>query len=253
MNDPENFLTRWSRRKREDAAEPDRAQDEKDVQRVPEAPPAEQGAGDAPQPPAPGDKSAEPVFDLSTLPPIETITAETDIRAFLSPGVPAELRLAALRRAWVADPKVRDFVGLNDYDFDFHTPGAIPGFGSLEMTDELRQEVLRMFTGWQEEEPASAEPRPPAVTVPDSEPIVSSVQPAAPAQEIGAQPSPPTREVAVERDAERDNAASDQDELISPQATTQRNKDFAASQQKHSPAENLQTLARRGHGRALPK
>ena len=87
---------------------------------------------------------AEPVFDLSKLPPIESITAETDIRAFLAPGVPAELRLAALRRAWVADPKVRDFVGLNDYDFDFHTPGAIPGFGPLEMTDELRQEVLRI-------------------------------------------------------------------------------------------------------------
>ena len=63
--------------------------------------------------------------------------------------MPAELRLAALRRAWVADPKVRDFVGLNDYDFDFHTPGAIPGFGPLEMTDELRQEVLRIVSGWQ--------------------------------------------------------------------------------------------------------
>jgi hypothetical protein len=253
MNDPENFLTRWSRRKREDAVEPDHARDEKDVQRAPEAPPAEPSASDAPTPPAAaGDKPAEPVFDLSTLPPIETITAETDIRAFLSPGVPAELRLAALRRAWVADPKVRDFVGLNDYDFDFHTPGAIPGFGSLEMTDELRQEVLRMFTGWQEET-ESAEPRPPAATAPDSEPIVSSVQPAAPAQEIGAQPSPPAREVAVEPAAERNKAASDQDELIAPQATTQRNKDFAASQQKHSQTENLQTLARRGHGRALPK
>ena len=163
-----------------------------------------------------GTRRAEPVFDLSTLPPLETITAETDIRAFLSPGVPAELRLAALRRAWVADPKVRDFVGLNDYDFDFHTPGAIPGFGSLEMTDELRQEVLRMFTGWQEQEPGAAEPRPPAVTAPDPEPTVSSVQPVAPAQEIAAQPSPPTRAVAVESDAEQNNAASDQDELIPP-------------------------------------
>jgi hypothetical protein len=83
-------------------------------------------------------------FDLSKLPPIESIGAETDIRAFLTPGVPAELTRAALRRAWAADPKIRDFVGLADYDWDFNTPGAIPGFGPLEMTDELRRQVAQM-------------------------------------------------------------------------------------------------------------
>ena len=125
MSDPENFLTRWSRRKR-NVADDERAERE---QAVPDAPPAERAAID-PQPPSDADPApAEPAFDLTKLPSIESITAETDIRPFLAPGVPAELRLAALRRAWVADPKVRDFVGLNDYDFDFHTPGAIPGFG----------------------------------------------------------------------------------------------------------------------------
>jgi hypothetical protein len=252
MSDPENFLARWSRRKRDEAAEPDRAHDEKDAQRAPEAPPAGQSASDAPPPPAAGEAPTEPAFDLSTLPPIETITAETDIRAFLAPGVPVELRLAALRRAWVADPKVRDFVGLNDYDFDFHTPGAIPGFGPLEMTDELRREVVRIVTGWQPD-PEQPEPRSAAVTTPAAGPAVASAQPALPAEEINALRSSATPTVANERDADRDQVASHQDELMADKATSQRNKDIAAPQQQDSQSENLQTLVRGGHGGALPK
>ncbi|MBX9775384.1 MAG: DUF3306 domain-containing protein [Xanthobacteraceae bacterium] len=248
MNDPENFLTRWSRRKREEAAEPDRASDEKDVQGGSEATAAEQSAGDAPPLPATGDNPAEPEFDLSTLPPIETIVAETDIRAFLRPGVPAELRLAALRRAWVADPKVRDFVGLNDYDFDFHTPGAIPGFGALEMTDELRQEVARMISGWQPE-PEQAVARSADETASEPAPTVSPVQPAVSTVETSA----PSARGTLEVDKGADQVAPPQDELMTDKAKAQRNKDYAAAQQQHSESENLQKLARRGHGRALPK
>jgi Protein of unknown function (DUF3306) len=46
-------------------------------------------------------ESAEPAFDVTKLPPIESITADSDIRAFLAPGVPPELTRAALRRAWL--------------------------------------------------------------------------------------------------------------------------------------------------------
>src|SRR5206468_2882356 len=81
------------------------------------------------------------------LPPIESITADTDIRAFLAPGVPSELTLAALRRAWIADPKIRDFVGLADYDWDFNAAKAATGFGPLELTDDLRDQVVQMFSG----------------------------------------------------------------------------------------------------------
>jgi hypothetical protein len=83
--------------------------------------------------------ASDSTFDLASVPPIESITADTDIRAFLAPGVPAELARGALRRAWTTDPKIRDFVGLADYDWDFNAPGSFPGFGSLEMTNELRQ------------------------------------------------------------------------------------------------------------------
>jgi hypothetical protein len=78
------------------------------------------------------------------LPPVDTITAQTDVRAFLAPGVPPELTRAALRRAWAADPKIRDFVGLAEYDWDFNAPDAVTGFGPLELTEEMRRRMIDM-------------------------------------------------------------------------------------------------------------
>src|SRR5437588_1819752 len=144
MNDPENFIARWSRRKR-NAAD--------DAKPAVARPPAATSTESAEQPREKSDPApvvsgpSEAGFDLTKLPSVDTITADTDIRAFLAPGVPAELTRAALRRAWAADPKIRDFVGLADYDWDFNAPGAMTGFGSLEMTDELRQQIARMVGG----------------------------------------------------------------------------------------------------------
>jgi hypothetical protein len=87
-----------------------------------------------------------PAVDLAKLPPIESITAKSDIRAFLAPGIPPELTRAALRRAWAADPRIRDFVGLSENSWDFNSPDAIGGFGPLEMTHELRQQIAQ-FVG----------------------------------------------------------------------------------------------------------
>ena len=134
----EDFLTRWSRRKR-DAVETEQAK----------GAPAEHDVilGDAiPENAVETIESATPpAFDLKDLPPIESITAATDIRPFLAPGVPVEIARAALRRAWSADPRIRDFVGLADYDWDYHTPGSAAGFGPLEMTDELRRMVAQIL------------------------------------------------------------------------------------------------------------
>jgi hypothetical protein len=139
----EDFLTRWSRRKH-DALETEQAKGapgERDV--VPEnaVPESETPFLEGSE----GAKSSELAFDLKDLPPIESITAATDIRPFLAPGVPVEIARAALRRAWSADPRIRDFVGLADYDWDYHKPGSAAGFGPLEMTDELRRMVARIL------------------------------------------------------------------------------------------------------------
>jgi Protein of unknown function (DUF3306) len=157
MSDRETFLARWSRRKHAAAAEPADAEcPTKPAPMTSEAPvegrePAEgtaaaQGSyGEDVAPAARGPDAIEPLFDPASLPPIESIAADTDIRAFLAPGVPPELARAALRRAWAADPKIRDFVGLADYDWDFNTPGSMAGFGPLEMTQELRQIAARII------------------------------------------------------------------------------------------------------------
>jgi hypothetical protein len=254
MNDAENFLTRWSRRKRTAKDEPAPAEgDGEREQGVPETPRAECAVEDATPPTPPINAGpAKPAFDLSKLPPIESITAETDVRAFLAPGVPAEMRLAALRRAWAADPKVRDFVGLNDYDFDFHTPGAIPGFGPLEMTDDLRREVLRIV-GALQPEPEPADPPTAVAKPPEPAAAVAPAQLPAVTEETDEALSPAEPSATYDTGARPGQPGSDQDELTSDQEITHRNKGSVAAQQKHSHAEDLHTFARRGHGRALPK
>jgi hypothetical protein len=139
--DDEGFLARWSRRKREaettapEPAEPTPA---------PEAP-------DHPTASGPPD-----VADIvAKLPPIEEITATTDIRAFLAPGVPTELRLAALRRAWSTDPAIRDFIGLAENQWDFNAPDGVPGFGSLVDSEQVRQLLAKVVGGDATEAPPS--------------------------------------------------------------------------------------------------
>jgi hypothetical protein len=145
MSEPENFLSRWARLKRE-------AVEAVEAKETPEAV-APDVAAEASRPAEPVDEadeasappSAEPAFDVSTLPPIESITATTDIRAFLKPGVPPDLARAALRRAWVADPAIRDFIGIAENQWDFNDPNAIPGFGPLGPLDDVRRLVAQVI------------------------------------------------------------------------------------------------------------
>lgn len=148
MSDSDPFLSRWSRRKREAerAAAPDK-------RRAPAA--AEQPDARAAQPSepeesktqslAPQSAAEEPEFDLSKLPSLESITANTDIRVFLQPGVPASLSRAALRRAWSADPAIRDFIGLSENSWDFTAPDSVRGFGPLLPTDDVKRMVAEIF------------------------------------------------------------------------------------------------------------
>lgn len=148
----EGFLERWSRRKRA-VAESEKA-----------AEPAPQSAAvpppDAEPPPNPDAADAAPEVDLSALPPIESISATTDIRAFLAPGVPASLRHAALRRAWSADPTIRDFVGLSENSWDFTASEGIPGFGPIGSAEEVRRMLAQLMgePGERAGPPSSAPP-----------------------------------------------------------------------------------------------
>jgi hypothetical protein len=126
----DDFLQRWSRRKQAAVADTRKAQEQP-----------------APTPAAEGDKAGAEAFDPATLPPIDSISAISDVRDFLRAGVPAELTRAALRRAWSADPAIRDFIGLAENSWDFTAPDAIPGFGPLNASpEEIRQLVDQIMS-----------------------------------------------------------------------------------------------------------
>jgi hypothetical protein len=139
MSADEGFLARWSRRKRDASAN----------QREPAtSETAESGAVPAASQAA---EETQPLVDLASLPPIDSIDAGSDIRAFLAPGVPADLTRAALRRAWSSDRTIRDFIGLSENSWDFNAPGGVPGFGAVTAEDIRR--LLARLTG----EPDAAE------------------------------------------------------------------------------------------------
>jgi hypothetical protein len=133
MTEPENFLKRWSKRK---LAERERSKDEHAAN---QHPPVEHDASATDPLQTDGiAKTSNETFDLADLPPIDSIAANTDVTAFLRPGVPPDLTRAALRRAWTSDPAIRDFVGLVESGWDFNNPTAMAGFGAIT-ADEVAQ------------------------------------------------------------------------------------------------------------------
>lgn len=114
----EGFVQRWSRLK----------QEARDAQPPEEAPrpdlPVPAMAADTSSPEA-GDKPEEKPFDPASLPPVESLTKESDYSAFMRPEVPEDLRQKALRRLWAADPVLSapDPVDMHNIDYN-----AVPTF-----------------------------------------------------------------------------------------------------------------------------
>ena len=141
MSGSENFAARWSRLKRATVKEQQDAEAAQPVARSADAAPIEALSPSTQGGPSQASEPSRIPFDPESLPPIESITAETDIKAFLQSGVPEVLTRAALRRAWAADPAIRDFIGLAENQWDFTDPTAMPGFGPLEASDNIGQLV----------------------------------------------------------------------------------------------------------------
>ena len=130
MIDDGNFLSRWSKRKREALTQPAAEAG---------APVGEGEEGRKAQ----ADEGEEQPFDLSLLPDLETLTGASDIQSFLHKAVSDALRNAALRRVWALDPAVRNYVGeALDYAYDWNTPGGVPGFGEI-LSDEQSVAFVR--------------------------------------------------------------------------------------------------------------
>jgi Protein of unknown function (DUF3306) len=226
MSDGEGFLARWSRRKRGAKTIPPDTEKREGSSggNAPEALPATCPAS----PPHP----EQLPFDPTSLPPIESIGAGSDIRAFLAPGVPAALARAALRRAWSTDPAIRDFIGLSENSWDFNAPGGVPGFGPVT-AEEVRR-LLAQAVG----DPEAAWPPPRAETAPPGE---ESPPPSTVPHVAAQNPSQET----LERDAGLDTLRQD----LPPSGKTPAGGMKGESGGGESPA----ALPRRGRGGALPK
>ena len=226
MSDEESFVARWSRLKREtgkgkeaDARTPLADEPQKSATTAD----AETGRSSC--------KSAEtedPPFDPAMLPSIDSIVAGTDIRSFLQSGVPAELTRAALRRAWTADPAIRDFIGIAENQWDFTDPTAIPGFGPLKAGDDVGQLVAQAMGRLSEA--TDAEPGDAAAATTDVSPAAT---PAHTATTQG--PGMPHQ---IEHPTKSEKPAIGQSQI-----------ELAASQ--HDPPGK--PASRRGHGGAMPK
>jgi hypothetical protein len=218
----EEFLARWSRRK----------QEARSGNPAPE--PAEPMQAHEPTPPsgtAEGPPDLDP--DLSSLPSIESIDAATDITAFLRKGIPHELSRAALRRAWTADPAIRDFVGLAENAWDFNDPNAMPGFGPLDCSEaELGELVDRIVGGVRR----AAESLP--------EPFTDSRDEG---QQAGSEshPAPQSCSTATIADARSTDDATVEESPQAPAALQPENA------QETDPDQTL--VGRRTHGGALPR
>jgi hypothetical protein len=226
MSDPESFLSRWSRRKREvlqetEATNPPAATDAHAQ--------ADRTSSEISSTPAP-----DPTSDPVGLPSIESITAETDIRAFLFTGVPADLACAALRRAWSSDPAIRDFVGLSENSWDFNAPDGIPGFGPIDPADVRR--LVAQAIGKPEVAPAAGNPcQSPAQA---DQPQPSDPGRTASAGEVSSAPEPPL--------------AQDQGAVTPEELMLQRTKTNVAAREPPEQDEDTTTSPRRSHGGALP-
>jgi hypothetical protein len=142
MTSSENFVLRWARLKNES----DTGLKTEAV--GPEPQPQQVASVDTKMPSLRQQNEAvEEPFDPASLPSIETITVDTDIRGFLQSRVPAALTRAALRRAWASDPAIRDFIGIAENQWDFNDPTAMPGFGPMLEMDKLPALLARALGG----------------------------------------------------------------------------------------------------------
>jgi len=173
-------------------------------------------------------------LDLTDLPALDEITARTDITGFLRKGVPLDLSRAALRRAWAADPTIRDFIGLAENAWDFNDPTAMAGFGPLDYSQEQLAELVGKIVGGVQriiEEPSSD----PAMAESERPPLAES------SLAIKTMASaPPDPAALTGSDAANANSAGPASDPL------------AGPQQEASPVNSSSQRWRRLHGGALP-
>jgi hypothetical protein len=252
MTDPEDFLSRWSRRKRDartdvDGAAADRPRrDQAGVTPAAEhgTPSPQQARGDE------GDAKPEDVFDLSKLPSLDSIGPATDIRMFMQPGVPETLSRAALRRAWSADPGIRDFIGLSENSWDFTASDGMHGFGALDPADAKRL-LAQLFSEGDAKDDKESEHETQVFLTDDAVSDPEARQGEATVPDSSGNAGVETMSGAAVPQTDGDTQQGDANASVT--VASQHAATSVASQQKTAEPSREPALVPRSHGRALPQ
>ena len=110
----DDFISRWSRRKLASKAGP--------VPAAADAIPAQAAIQPVTQPPA---ASETPPVPAQPLPPVESLTPESDFTPFMKPEVDPSLKRAALKTLF-SDPRFNVMDGLDVYIDDYSKPDPLP-------------------------------------------------------------------------------------------------------------------------------
>ncbi|MEO7762296.1 MAG: DUF3306 domain-containing protein [Casimicrobiaceae bacterium] len=128
----ERFLSRWSRLKRSDVEEaairaplPGSAAAPGNGSAVAEVSSAGDSPANGPLASSAAARTATDAEVAAALPPIESLTMESDFAQFFQPKVPEPLRRAAVKKLF-ADPHFNIMDGLDTYIDDYSKPDPIP-------------------------------------------------------------------------------------------------------------------------------
>lgn len=243
QDEQEKFLERWSRRKQKAAklAKETAAGEPKPAKA--ENPAIEKKTAKSSVPSESAKKTTE-VFDVRSLPPIDSIAATTDIRPFLAPGVPPELTRAALQKAWRNDPAIRDFIGLSENSWDFNDPNGMHGFGPLQLSNEMKQMVTQMLGSFRTSDSDQTEKaqKPEEIGKADGPKATPAVQNSA--KEGGG-----AARIVDAKSGDQKNVLSRKDISATPKTSL----DHVATQPEFEPQAKSDLKAKSRHGSALPR
>ena len=174
MNDDDDFLKRWSRRKLA-------------AKTAPAEPAAQAIAPQAQIQSAPVAKTEEPVSE--PLPPIESLTPESDFAAFMKPEVDPGLRREAMK-VLMRDPRFNIMDGLDVYIDDYSKPDPLPPewLGQMNQMKYLGHYIEKVLDAVEEKVAAAPEPLQESMT---EQPVASL--PETPAPDTGGDAKTPSQ------------------------------------------------------------
>jgi hypothetical protein len=241
MSEDEPFLSRWSRLKRRPEPEP---------KSEPQTTPAKRD-DDEGRPPSQEKrettdigKPQEPALDPSKLPKIEELTADSDFTQFMDARVPSGLRQAALRRAWTLDPRIRDFIEVAEFQYNWNVPGGAPGYGPLpEGTDvaALLAQVIGAIPTASASEKVDERAVGDKLSQPEKQPVTVAAHDAA---------SSPADAVCARVEPQADDKSARAWNAVDPDVP--QHSAGAAGQEQSAASTDAVPAGRRRHGGALP-